>query len=89
MTALPPGTFVLFRIASGTTEESFATFLCEHGLEITPEMIDIREQGGNSCMVSIPSAVLCQLLSWAIDNDFLGDRIPLPQPRALRPPQGG
>ncbi len=89
MSLLPPGTFVLFRISPGTTEESMAEFLTSHGLDITPEMVDVREPGSNSCMVSVPSVVLCQLLSWAIDNDFLGDRVPLPQPRALKPPQGG
>lgn len=88
MTALPPGCFVLFRIAAGTTEESFATFLCAHGVEIDVSMIDIREQGGKSCIVSIPSTEICKLLAWAIDSDFLGDRIPQPQPRAIKPPRG-
>lgn len=81
MAALPNGSYVLFAVNPGTTPEALAAFFVDHGLDITPECIDMRKENSNCCMVSIPNPVVCELLKWAIDGDVLNGRVPMPRPR--------
>jgi hypothetical protein len=85
MSALPPdGNFCRILVSIGTTPETFSTFLCEHGLDVGPERIVISDRG-DSAMISITNATLCNLVAWAIDNDYLGNSVPTPQPRKPKP----
>jgi hypothetical protein len=82
---LPRGSYVVFRVAAGTTAATLAHFLQDHGLAIEVNAIAFREENATSCLLSIPASVLCQLLNWAIDSDFLGDMIPKAEPKRALP----
>jgi hypothetical protein len=72
---------VLFGIKPSTTAEQLSDFFVDHGLDITPEHIEIRDEHTDACMVSVPNPTVCALLRWAIDGDTLNGRVPMPRPR--------
>lgn len=71
---LPEGRWVFIgRLDLSVTPELLSEFLYQHGVNVPPEAISMREYDHSSnAIISVSDAEIVNLLNWAINSDQLG-----------------